>query len=92
VRFNDFLFAAHGAVMCVVIYTQFFPWIWGFKVGSRQKASRVVLGIFWGCILGILLTTVLVRTRGRNGGYDPSGWAWLDVVSAVKIMAADVEG
>jgi cystinosin len=81
VRFNDFLFAAHGAVMCVVIYSQFFPRIWGFKVGSRQRASHVVIGIFWGCILGIIVTLWFVGAKGRDGGYDPSGWAWLDVVS-----------
>ena len=80
VRFNDFLFAAHGALLCVIIYTQFFPWIWGFKVGKRQTASKAVLGIFWGCIFGILITLGLVWTKGE-GGYDPSRWAWLDVVS-----------
>ncbi|CAN9320784.1 unnamed protein product [Alternaria alternata] len=37
VRFNDFLFAAHGAVMCVIIYSQFFEKIWGFEIGKRQK-------------------------------------------------------
>ncbi|KAI4629689.1 uncharacterized protein J4E87_002875 [Alternaria ethzedia] len=37
VRFNDFLFAAHGAVMCVIIYSQFFERIWGFEIGKRQK-------------------------------------------------------
>jgi cystinosin len=81
VRFNDFLFAAHGAVMCVIAYSQFFPRIWGFKVGTTQKASRVVLGIFWGCIFAITVTILLVRIKGKNGGYDPSGWAWIDVVS-----------
>lgn len=48
VRFNDFLFAAHGAVMCIVCYSQFFPNIWGFQVGKTQRASKAVLGIFWG--------------------------------------------
>lgn len=82
VRFNDFLFAAHGALLCVIIYTQFFPWIWGFKVGKRQTASKAVLGIFWGCIFGILITLGLVWTKGE-GGYDPSRWAWLDVIYAL---------
>ncbi|KAH7126860.1 L-cystine transporter-like protein [Dendryphion nanum] len=82
VRFNDFLFAAHGSLLCVVIYTQFFPWIWGFKVGKRQQASKAVLGIFWGCLLGLLMTLIFVWTKG-NGGYDPSKWAWLDVIYAL---------
>jgi cystinosin len=80
VRFNDFLFAAHGAVMCIVIYSQFYTWIWGFKIGARQKASRAVLGIFWGSILGVLVVIFIVQTRGKEGGHDASGWAWLDVV------------
>lgn len=79
VRFNDFAFAAHAFVLCVITYSQFFPWIWGFKVGSRQRSSRVVLGVFWGSILGVLVLVAFVRTRGR-GGMDPSGWAWIDVV------------
>ncbi|KAF2476579.1 uncharacterized protein BDR25DRAFT_252692 [Lindgomyces ingoldianus] len=83
VRFNDFLFAAHGAVLCIIIYSQFYTWIWGFNVGARQKASRVVLGIFWGSILGILVVIFIVRTRGKNAGYDPSSWAWLDVIYAL---------
>ncbi|ORY02455.1 L-cystine transporter-like protein [Clohesyomyces aquaticus] len=83
VRFNDFLFAAHGALLCIVIYSQFYTWIWGFKVGARQKASRVVLGIFWGSILGVLVVTTIVLIRGKDGGYDGSGWAWLDVIYAL---------
>ncbi|KAF2738474.1 cystinosin [Polyplosphaeria fusca] len=94
VRFNDFLFAAHGAVLCVIIYSQFFPAIWGFKVGSRQKASRPIIGIFWGSILGILIVTSLVKTRGKDGGYDPSDWAWIDVIytlAYVKLLTVVVK-
>lgn len=82
VRFNDFLFAAHGAVMCIVCYSQFFPWIWGFQVGKTQRASKAVLGIFWGCVVAIIWTILMVRWRGRDGGYDADAWAWIDVVSA----------
>ena len=89
VRFNDFLFAAHGAIMCVIIYSQFFPRIWNFKVGSRQKASRPVLVIFWTSVLAILLVALLARLT-TNGGYDPAEWAWIDVVSrsTVRLMIA----
>jgi cystinosin len=81
VRFNDFLFAAHGAVMCVIIYSQFFPKIWGFCVAKSQRASRPVLGILWGCVLGIVITILLVRWKGEDGGLDAKTWAWIDVVS-----------
>lgn len=81
VRFNDFLFATHAVVICIITYSQFWTRIWGFNVGARQKASRVVLGIFWGSLIGVSTVVVIVQTRGIDGGYDPSGWAWVDVVS-----------
>ncbi|PSN63167.1 L-cystine transporter-like protein [Corynespora cassiicola Philippines] len=93
VRFNDFLFAAHGAVLCVIIYSQFFPRLWGFTVGKRQRASRVVLGIFWGGVLGILVVTLLAR-YGADAGYDPAGWAWIDVIYAlgyVKLLTVVIK-
>ncbi|KAI4929563.1 uncharacterized protein J4E92_005228 [Alternaria infectoria] len=80
VRFNDFLFAAHGAVMCVIIYSQFFEKIWGFEIGKRQKVSRVILGVWWGCVLAIGVVVVLVKMNGAGRGYDAEGWAWIDVI------------
>ncbi|KAF1838765.1 L-cystine transporter-like protein [Decorospora gaudefroyi] len=81
VRFNDFLFAAHGAVMCVIIYSQFFPRVWGFEVGKRQRVSRAVLGIWWACVVCIAVVVALVRVRGVGGGVDAAGgWAWIDVI------------
>ncbi|KAF2270902.1 hypothetical protein CC78DRAFT_450240 [Lojkania enalia] len=94
VRFNDFLFAAHGAVLCIIIYSQFWPAIWGFKVGSRQKASLPVLGIIWGSIFGTLIVILLVKIKGKDGGYDPSGWAWIDVIYAlgyVKLLTVVIK-
>lgn len=44
-----------------------------------QKASRIVLGIFWGSVLGVISIVFIVCTKSNNGGYDPSGWAWIDV-------------
>ncbi|KAF2274976.1 L-cystine transporter-like protein [Westerdykella ornata] len=94
VRFNDVLFAAHGALLCVIIYSQFFPSVWGFKVSKLQKTSKAVLGIFWGSIIGILATVCMVRIAGRQGGYDPSAWAWVDVIYAlgyVKLLTVVVK-
>lgn len=86
VRFNDFLFAAHGAVMCVIIYSQFFPRIWGFTVGKMQRVSRVILAVWWGCVLSVIGTIFLVVSRGQQGGDDATSWAWIDVVRHAKIM------
>lgn len=80
VRFNDFLFAAHGAIMCIIIYSQFFPQIWGFTVGKMQRASRVILAVWWGCVLSVLATIFLVTSKGRQGGDDATTWAWIDVI------------
>jgi cystinosin len=44
-----------------------------------QRASRVVLGIFWGSVLAVVVVIMIVSTKGKDGGYDPSGWAWIDV-------------
>lgn len=80
VRFNDFLFALHGAVLCIITYSQFYTRLWGFKVGATQSTSKPIIAIFWGSILGVVATAFVVVSRGKNGGYDPSGWAWIEVV------------
>ncbi|KAF2814696.1 L-cystine transporter [Mytilinidion resinicola] len=86
VRFNDFLFALHGCILCIVTYSQFWPRIWGFKVGARQKASRPILGIFWGSILGVLVIILIVTIKERDNGNDPSGWAWIEVIYAISYV------
>lgn len=93
-RFNDLVFAAHGVVLCVITYSQFFPSLWGFKVGAGQRASRFILGVFWGSILGVLLTILIIRSRGLDGGDNAAGWAWIDAIYAlgyVKIVATLVK-
>jgi cystinosin len=92
VRFNDFLFAAHGAAMCVIIYSQFFTEIWGFTIGRTQKASRAVLGIFWGLVAGVMIVAFMAMFWSRDGGYDASGWAWIDVVSTCHIPMRGYRG
>jgi cystinosin len=77
VRFNDFAFAAHAFVLCVVIYSQFFPSIWGLDVGRRQKASRFVLGIVFGSVIAVFFSVVLVLISNAKGVDD---WEWIDVV------------
>lgn len=78
-RFNDFLFAAHGAAMTAIIYSQFFPRVWGFTVGRSQKVSRAVLGIWWGLVAGVF-GVLLLALWGSGRGYNAEDWAWIDVV------------
>lgn len=86
VRLNDFIFAVHGFVLCVITYSQFYPKLWGFKVGARQRANRFVLGVFWGGLVGVAVTILFVLTEGRDNGDDPTTWAWIDVIYAVSYI------
>lgn len=83
VRFNDLAFGVHASVMCVVVYSQFWPRLWGWKdgVGVARRANRITQGLIWGGLLGIAITILIVLARGGNGSStDPSDWAWIDVV------------
>lgn len=80
VRFNDFAFAAHAVVLTVILYTQYWPFIWGFHVPRFQRISWTMAVIFWGSILTPLLVMAVVLLQSPDGGYDPSTWAWIDVV------------
>ncbi|OJJ47889.1 hypothetical protein ASPZODRAFT_131484 [Penicilliopsis zonata CBS 506.65] len=94
VRFNDFAFAFHAMIMCVIIYSQFWPQIWGFKVFRFQTASKPILALFWGSLLAVAIVVGIVLQRSPDGGYDPSSWAWIDVMYAfsyVKVVATVVK-
>ncbi|KAF9638504.1 Lysosomal cystine transporter [Lasiodiplodia theobromae] len=83
VRFNDFAFALHAIILSIIIYSQFWLKAWGFKVGADQKMSSLAKGIFWGNILGVLFVILMVLAKGKDGGNDASGWAWIDVIYAI---------
>jgi cystinosin len=84
VQLNDVAFAVHAVVMSSIYYSQFWPKLWGFKVGLVQRISRPITGIFWGSILAVLLTILLVLTKGKTGSRDGQDWAWIDVVRAER--------
>jgi cystinosin len=83
VEFNDMAFAGHAVILSVLTYTQFFPWIWGFdkkgRTGSGATVSKGIVGIFTGCIMGVVITAIIVATSPREDAR--TGWAWIDVVS-----------
>lgn len=81
VRLNDLAFAVHAVVLGILTYSQFWSGLWGFNVGRFQRVSRPVAGIFWGSLVAVSIVMLLVLTKGKDGGRDPSGWAWIDVVS-----------
>ncbi|KAJ5688592.1 hypothetical protein N7462_002984 [Penicillium macrosclerotiorum] len=82
VRFNDLAFAVHAVVLSAIVYTQFWPAIWGLKVSRFQHISKTMAGLFWGCVLAPLLVIWVVLARSPDGGYSPSSWAWIDVIYA----------
>lgn len=83
VRFNDFAFGVHAWIFCVVVYSQFWPRLWGWDEakGVKRHAGRITLGILCGSLLGVATTILIVLNSEGGGSNDGTGWAWLDVVS-----------
>ncbi|KAL1988113.1 hypothetical protein VTN96DRAFT_1144 [Rasamsonia emersonii] len=94
VRFNDLVFAVHAVILSGIVYSQFYPQIWGFKVSRYQRVSKPVAGLFWGSLLAIAILVLIVWTQSPDGGRDPSSWAWIDVlygISYVKLVITVVK-
>ncbi|KAL2808146.1 PQ loop repeat-domain-containing protein [Aspergillus granulosus] len=86
VRFNDFAFALHAVVLSFIVYTQFWPGIWGFKVSRFQRVSKPILGLFWGSLVAIAVVVCIVLAKSPDDGYDPLNWAWIDVIYALSYV------
>lgn len=84
VRFNDLAFALHAVILCFITYSQFF--CWGFKRDRYQRVSKPIAGIFVGSILGLMIVGGIVYVKGNDGGRDPMGWAWIDLVCLFPIF------
>ena len=80
VQYNDFAFAVHGLVLCLITYSQFWPAVWGFKVEAWQKASAPLLGICSGGIFAVIIIALIVLFNAKGHGSYLNGWAWIDVV------------
>ncbi|KAI1262489.1 cystinosin [Xylariaceae sp. FL1019] len=91
---NDFAFALHALITTAILNTQyFFPSLWGFERAPGRKPSRFIVGVFTGCIVGVLITIFVVA--GQPPDTDPrTSWAWLDVIyviSYVKLVVTIVK-
>ena len=82
VRFNDLIFALHGTIICFLFYSQFYPKLWNFEVVKGQRASAGALGIFYGSIIGVSITALLVSLF-RGGKDTPDAWAEIDIVRKI---------
>ncbi|RMZ77610.1 hypothetical protein DV737_g4256, partial [Chaetothyriales sp. CBS 132003] len=72
VRFNDLVFGVHALILCVVAYSQFFPWLWRLELSPVDRVSAPVLGIIVGSLCSLAVTVAVVATS--------DGWQWLDVM------------
>ncbi|KAI5239869.1 L-cystine transporter-like protein [Aureobasidium subglaciale] len=85
VRLNDLVFALHGTIVCFVFYSQFYPRLWNFEIVKGQRASSTALGIFYGSIIGVAITVLLVSLL--EGGRDTAdSWADIDIIYAFSYV------
>lgn len=80
VRFNDFAFAAHALILCIITYSQLWGRLWGFSDIKGKRASRATLGVCWGSIVGTLLIVLVIAIR-NDPVADPQSWSAIDAVS-----------
>lgn len=73
---NDVAYAIHGLVIATVVYSQFYPRLWGFDTSRPSKISRWCSLVISGCLLitlfGVSLALYMPASRS---------WMMLDVVS-----------
>lgn len=91
VRVNDFVFALHAAVLCVITWSQFWPRLWGWpetpasdcdRDKEVQRMSRTFQGLLTGCHVSVLLVTIAILSTPTHG-YSPLDWCWLDLLTAL---------
>ncbi|KAH8891400.1 PQ-loop-domain-containing protein [Thozetella sp. PMI_491] len=90
VQFNDITFAAHGLLMSVIVTSQYFlPRAWGLTPSIGNRPSRLILGIFFGCVLGVVAVIfVVLGSPDRDSlGHEAAGaWVWLDAIYAISYV------
>ena len=82
VRVNDFAFALHALVICIITYSQLWSGLWGFSDVPGKRAASATYGIFWGSVISILVVTCLVFGSSQTSS---SGREWL----AIDIVSSD---
>jgi cystinosin len=84
VQLNDVVFALHALVLSSITASQYVPRLWpAFAHDSASsRPSRFILGISSGCLVGVLITLLLVTSASDpSHKFDPVvDWCALDVV------------
>lgn len=81
VRPNDFAFALHALILCLITYSQLWSHLWKFEALPGKRATNVTYAIFGGSIAAILVVAVIVLLH-RNNIDSSNDWAALDIVSS----------
>ena len=82
VRTNDLVFAVHAFIITVITYSQFYPRIWHLEVSTAQHISKPIAGTFWGGIVSVVVTLIIVGTASRDQSHDALNWQWIDAVGS----------
>jgi len=77
--------------MSVITASQYFlPHVWGFRPSHGSKPSRFIMGVFSGCIIGVVfIVLVVLHSPHRNsvdGDVVRSSWVWLDATYAISYV------
>ncbi|ROT40870.1 cystinosin [Sodiomyces alkalinus F11] len=84
VAFNDISFAAHGLLLSIVTTSQYWPSLWGFRPSPGNRPSRFILGIAFGCVVGVVAVSLVVAAAPP--GNPQWSWCALDVVYAISYV------
>lgn len=84
VQFNDITFALHASAITSITLSQYLARpLWGFAPTSSNRPSRFVTGVWLGCLVGVLVTYIVVASVKAKGPVDPTtDWCELDIVYA----------
>lgn len=88
-NFNDITFALHGLLLSIITTSQYFyPRVWGFAPSVGNKPHRFILGIFFGCVVGVItIIFVVLRSPDRDSTQGAiSSWVWLDAIYAISYV------
>lgn len=86
VQLNDLAFGLHGWLMSVLVYSQFWPRLWGWEKveGANLHINKISASLVGGCLVAVSLAIVYVAI---STAAEPASTGmvldWIDVVGTV---------